>query len=437
MALGGGVFTTQNKILPGSYINFVSAARAGAELGERGFVALPIALSWGKEGEVFTVTNEQFIKHADRYFGYDYTSDNLQNLRELFKYAKTVYFYRINKTPVKATNTYADAKYAGVRGNDITIVITKNVDDNTKYDVKTFVSGSLKDTQTVATASGLVSNEWVDFKTSATLAETAGTPLANGTDGSTITGSEWTSALNALESYSFNVLICNSTDTTTKNLCINYVKRLRDEVGAKCQVVVHKLNTADSEAVISVENNLVGEVSATAKLVYWVGGAEASCEVNKSCTNRKYDGELDIDVAYTQSDLEDALEAGKFIFHKVGNDVRVLEDINTLTTYTTEKNDDFRYNQTIRVIDQIANDIATLFNTRYLGKIPNDNAGRVSLWNDIVKHHQELQTLRAIENFEPEDVVVEAGDSKKAVVVTDNITVVNAMAQLYMTVIVA
>lgn len=437
MALGGGVFTTQNKILPGSYVNFVSASRAGAELGERGFVALPVALSWGVEGEVFTVTNEQFIKHADTYFGYDYTSDNLQNLRELFKYAKTVYFYRLNKEPVKAFNTYATAKYAGVRGNDIDIVISKNVDDNTKYDVKTYVSSSLKDAQTVTDASGLVGNNWVNFATGAILAETAGTPLTGGTDGSDITGSEWSGALNALEPYSFNVLICNSTETITKNLCINFVKRLRDEVGAKCQVVVYKLNTADSEAIISVENKLNGEATESGKLVYWVGGLEASCEVNKSCTNRIYDGELDVDVKYTQIDLEDALIAGKFMFHKVGNDIRVLEDINTLVNYTTEKNDDFKYNQTIRVIDQIANDIASMFNTRYLGIIPNDNAGRVSLWNDIVKHHQELQRLRAIENFEADDVKVEAGDSKKAVVVTDNITIVNAMAQLYMTVIVA
>lgn len=437
MALGGGIFTSQNKILPGSYINFVSAARASAELGERGFVALPIALSWGVAGEVFTVTNEQFIKHADRYFGYDYTADEMQDLREVFKYAKTVYFYRLNKEPVKAFNTFATAKYAGARGNDIDIIISKNVDDTSKFDVKTYVDNSLKDTQTVSSVSGLVANDWVDFKTDAVLAETAGTPLTGGTDGSDITGIEYTTALKALEPYSFNVLICNSLENTTKDLCIAYVKRLRDDVGAKCQVVVYKVEKADSEAVISVENKLNGETSESGKLVYWVGGVEASCEVNKSCTNRLYNGELDIDVNYTQTDLEDALQAGKFIFHKVGNDVRVLEDINTLVTYTAEKNDDFKYNQTIRVIDQIANDIAKVFNTRYLGIIPNDNAGRVSLWNDIVKHHQELQRLRAIENFEPDDVKVEAGDSKKAVVVTDNITVVNAMAQLYMTVIVA
>lgn len=95
------------------------------------------------------------------------------------------------------------------------------------------------------------------------------------------------------------------------------------------------------------------------------------------------------------------------------------------------------YSKTIRVIDQIANDIATLFNTKYLGVVSNDASGRISLWADIVKHHEQLQEIRAIENFSDKDVTVEQGDSKKAVVVSDLVTVVNAMAQLYMTVKVA
>mgnify|MGYP000797721384 CR=1 FL=1 len=32
MALGGGTFLTQNKILPGAYINFISVANASATL---------------------------------------------------------------------------------------------------------------------------------------------------------------------------------------------------------------------------------------------------------------------------------------------------------------------------------------------------------------------------------------------------------------------
>ena len=112
----------------------------------------------------------------------------------------------------------------------------------------------------------------------------------------------------------------------------------------------------------------------------------------------------------------------------------MLDDINSLVTVTDGKSEDFKRNQTIRVTDQISNDIAVLFNTRYLGISPNDNMGRASLKNDIVKIHEGLRDLRAIENFNESDVKVLPGDTKKAVVVENAVTVVNAMSKMYMTV---
>ena len=172
----------------------------------------------------------------------------------------------------------------------------------------------------------------------------------------------------------------------------------------------------------------------TAELIPWVTGLVAGTAVNKSATNVAYDGEYDIDTDYTQTELENGIKEGSFMFHLVDDQVRVLTDINTFVSITDEKSGDFSSNQTIRVLDQIANDIAVLFGTKYIGKVPNDNSGRISLWNDIVKHHQALQDIRAIENFNPDDVTVEKGDTKKAVVVSDYVTPVNAMEQLYMTV---
>ena len=43
--LGGGTFVTQNKVLPGSYINFVSAQNTAATMGERGYAALVSSLN--------------------------------------------------------------------------------------------------------------------------------------------------------------------------------------------------------------------------------------------------------------------------------------------------------------------------------------------------------------------------------------------------------
>lgn len=429
--LGGGVFTAQNKTLPGAYINFVSAARATATLSDRGFVAMPLVLDWGEEGSVFTVTNDDFIRNCQKIFGYDYTHKKMKGLRDLFKNAQTLFAYKLN-AGTKATNAYGTAKYGGIRGNDIKTVITANVDNEAAFDVATYLGTSLVDKQTVLTMDELKDNDYVVFTKTATLTLTASTPMSGGENGGDVTGQAWQDALAALEKYSFNVLGCLSTTETVKDLCIEYTKRMRDEVGVKFQCVVYKKATADHEAVINVENKVVGEAEESA--VYWVTGAEAACKVNKSCTNKVYDGYFNVDVNYTQTQLEEALKAGKFIFHQVGENVRVLEDINTLVTTTEEKGEDFKSNQTIRVIDQVGNDTAATFNTKYLGIIPNNRSGRISLWNDLVKYCKELQNLQAIEDFVPENIEVTQGDHKKAVIVSMVITPVNAMAQLYMTV---
>ena len=107
MALGGGTFTSQNKELPGAYINFVSAASASAALSDRGIATMPLELDWGVEGEVFEVTNEDFQKNSLKLFGYAFDSSKMLGLNDLFMGAKTLYAYRLNGGGDKAANTYA------------------------------------------------------------------------------------------------------------------------------------------------------------------------------------------------------------------------------------------------------------------------------------------------------------------------------------------
>ena len=190
--------------------------------------------------------------------------------------------------------------------------------------------------------------------------------------------------------------------------------------------------SADYLGVVNLKNRVLKDSESS--LVYYVTGLIGGCAVNKSNRNKIYNGEFEIDTNYTQNQLATCIKSGEFVLHRVGDDIRVLDDINSMVSITDEQGDVFKDNQTVRIIDQIANDIAVIFNTKYLGEIPNDSAGRVSLWSDIVKHHEELQKIRAIENFSAEDVTVIQGDTKKAVVVSDAITVVNTMAKLYMTV---
>ena len=436
MALGGGTFTSQNKVLPGSYINFVSVSAASPTLSDRGTAAMPLELNWGTDNEIFTVTQEDFQKNSLKIFGYEYTADELKGLRDLFLNTKTLYAYKLTSGGNKASNTYATAKHCGTRGNDLKIVISANADTDSNFDVTTYLNTSVVDKQTnVSAAKDLIDNDFVDFNKSAELTVTAGMPLTGGTNG-TVDGNTHQKFINLIESYSFNTLGAAVADETTKKLYTAFTKRMRDDVGLKFQTVLYNCK-ADYEGVINVKNKVTDSGANEASLVYWVTGAECACAVNSSVTNKTYDGEFTVFADYTQSDLEKAIKNGEFTFHKVGNDINVLTDISSLTTLTEDKNELFQSNQTVRVCDQIGNDIAVLFNTKYIGKIPNDKSGRVSLWTDITKYMKELLSLRAIEDFTDDDVTVSEGQSKKAVVVDAKITVVNAMEKLYMTVRVA
>lgn len=346
--LGGGVFITQNKVLPGSYINFVNASSASSSVSDRGTVAIALPLA-KSVGSVITLTASDFAKNCEELTGKAYGSEDVIALREIFYHANKVYVYDL---------------------------------------------GSGDTIKTVA------------------------------------------NAVDALEAYDFNVLCAYTGVAEDIATYITTVKGWRDEMGKKCQLVVYNQTNPDHEGVINVVSTVSNEGADAFALVAWVAGASAGCKINESCTNMLYDGEYTIVADKTQAQLENCITNGQVVFHLVYGEIRLLEDINSLKTITADKGEDFKSNQTIRIVDQIANDIAKLFNTKYLGKVPNNASGRVSLWGDIVKHHRELEELQAIENFDSSLLTVEQGSTKKSIVVNDVITVVNAMAQLYMTVVV-
>lgn len=446
MSLGGGTFVTQNKVLPGTYINFVSAASASAALSDRGTATMPLELDWGVEGKIFTVTSEEFQKNTLKIFGYAYTDDKMKGLRDLFLNTNILHAYRLNGGGTRAANDFAAALYSGVRGNDLKISIQVNVDDESAFDVITYLGTTKVDEQTVKTAKELEANGYVAFRQDMTLAVVSASPLTGGTNGNT-DGSAWQDYADKIEPYTYNTMGIATTDDTIKRLFAAFNKRLRDEIGVKFQLVLYDYPKADYMGVISVKNKCIDGAYKDddgktvypdeAAAVYWTTGAECGCAVNASCQNKEYTGEYEIDTNYTQAELSAAIKAGEFVFHSVNEETRVLDDISTMVTTTDTQGDVFKDNQTIRVIDQLANDDAYIFNTKYLGIVPNDAAGRTALWSDLVKLRKELQRIRAIEDFNDTDVRVSQGDTKKAVVVDNEITVVNAMSKLYMTTTIA
>ena len=432
MALGGGTWVSQNKVLPGSYINVFSRRTASAQISDRGIAAAPFGFDYSPAG-VFAVTASDLEKNSKALFGCAYGDEKIKPVRDILKNARLVYLYNTKGGlgAKKASNTYAEAINAGRGGNNFKITVENAVDGG--FIVKTLLGSTVVDEQTAQAAKDLKPNAYVTFKTGAELAEnTAGESLTNGADGE----EDYQAALDLLESYSFNTLCCASSDATTKKLFISYTNRMRDEVGKKFQTVVHQAEKPDSFGIINLKNEgeTAGEGYANGA-VFWLTGAEAGCAVNRSLINATYDGEYEQKADYTQAELEAALKAGEFVFHKNIDVISVLDDINSFVTFTEDMSEDFASNQTIRVLDQLANDDALIFNTKYLGKIQNDESGRISLWNDFGNIRRQLLAQRAIEDFDAvRDLTVEAGEKRDSVVASGSIKPVNAMKILYATV---
>lgn len=434
MALGGGYFTAQNKVLPGAYINFVSKASGNLYDFDRGIAAFGLELSWGPEGVVRKVTAEEFMKNSDLIFGYAYDEEKMKGLRDLFRNIKTLYAYRLNSGGVKAKNSFGEAKYAGEAGNQIKIAVLKTVEGN-KFEVQTIFRDQLMDTQTVTAATELEENDFVTWKSDVQLTDpVASEPMTGGTDG-TVTGDAHQAFLDAMESYHFHAMGTVATDETAKKLYTAYQIRMREEVGKKFQVVIYNY-PADYEGVVNVKNKTTDKDWPESSLVYFTTGLIAGCGLGGSNTNKIYDGEFEVDVNLTQRALEQAIEKGEFAYHNVGDTVRVLMDLNSLVTVTDDKGEVFKRNETIRVIDEIATYAASIFTDKYLGKIRNDPAGRVSYQTDLALHHQRLEQMGAIMNFDPKNIVVSPGKGKTDVIVADAVEVSGVMEKLYMTCIV-
>lgn len=344
----GGTWTSQNKILPGAYINFLSNAPLSITVGDRGIVALLQEMSVGTKGEMYRITA---LDQSEWPEGTTDADKLLAN--EALKGAQTVLVYNLGQ------NHIAD---------------------------------------------------------------------------------DMQEALEKLQTENFNALCYPYDDedsATIKSAIQTWVEAMRDDEGVKIQAVLANYK-ADSEAIINVTQGVKltdGTELTPAQTTAWVAGVTAGARINQSNTGRKYEGAVDVVPRMTKSEMEAAIQNGEFIFKvDTAQNVTAVYDINSLTSITVDKGKPFTKNRVIRTIDGINNDITTIFESNYVGKVDNNPDGRSLLRATLIEYFNELQRLNAIQNFAPEDVTVSPGQDSDAVVIDCYIQPVDSVEKIYITV---
>lgn len=484
--MAGGYWTSQNKNLPGVYINFRSRPSSMYTIGDRGVAAIAEAMPWGEEETLVEINSVSEILAKT---GYPITDPSNKFLRQILTGsdrstgAQKVLLYRLKKTgavkaavnvkalneeeiPEEATAFVATAKYPGTGGNSIVVKVIPDFSTEAETTsrahyavntVETYFNGVLVDSQTVGSytddqtytrghPSDLTDTEWVTFNSTGYLnefpdkVETA--ILAGGTNG-TVSNGAYDNARTALETVPFDVYIYDGTNADVKAAFKIWVERLASDYGRYAQLVCGEFTTADSEFVISVMNgytDLTGTYIPANEAARWVGGATAGANYWQSLTYAHNTDANSIPQSdkKTVAEQEQIVAAGGLVFDEdTDGYVKIVKDIDTFVSFAPEKGKAFSKNRVIRVLQTIAESVKYTFETSYVGKVNNDAMGRSLLNGEIVGMMTEMQGRGGIQNFVPTDVEVLPGNEADSVVINLSVQPTDAVEKIYMTVVVS
>lgn len=437
--MAGGTWKTQNKIRPGAYINFETNSLNTTTPDSNTVVAIPIKLDWGESRKFVKVTpNTKFKEVLGK------NLNEIVPLREAFKATSQVLIFNLNSGGNKAAATgggtvggtggglTATAKHAGSDGNKLSVVVTANLDGTAT--VKTYFDGDIVDTQTVATIADLQPNPFVTFSGQLPTSNIT-LKLSGGTTG-IATNDAYAIFAAGLDTQDFKVVAVGTDDPTVKALLALKVKEWRENYGKNVTLVTNSYNAADHEGVVSVLNGvtLEGNEQLSAKdALYWYAAAYASAGTS-SLTYAEYPGAVDCE-RKTHEEIEQALKDGHIVYTFNRDSVVVEQDINTFRSFTPTKNQDFRKNKIIREMDIVSDNTQYIYSKYFIGKVNNNEDGRNLFKKEIMKSVLDpLVRFGALEPYNPDDIVVEQGYEKDAVLVNVGLKFVDAMEKLYMTV---
>lgn len=492
--MAGGKFISMDKVRPGAYINFEASADEQVVLGTRGIVTMALPLNWGPENSIvelkgsdmiygnslakigllpededaqpinLALQNSNIVKIYNPVTGGAKATATIGTATESYVLTQDTeivegktYYTRSGAgteqdpyvyTPVaepstSSLSTYYElvvsevitvtAKYTGTFGNKIAILV-RELEDS-RFSVETYADGYLVDTQKVLTSAELKANDYVEFS-DGPLVEVSSTLLTGGTTGTTPEESSYLRTyFNILKTTKFNTLAYTGTSVSS---IVEFIRTMREDEGKYVQAVVSTSEDVDYEGIINSVNGIVLEDNTTItpiNFIPWVAGAIAGASVKESLTGKVVPGAIAVSNPLSNDEIVDGLNKGQFILATNQNGaIRVEKDINSLHTFTATKNYSFSKNKIIRILDEIGSYVEEIWETTYMGKVPNNENGRTLFKSSIINYLTDLQNNDIVTDFDSASVEVEQGPNLDSVVASLAVKPVDSMEFLYMTI---
>lgn len=183
---------------------------------------------------------------------------------------------------------------------------------------------------------------------------------------------ELNAALAYFETQKFDYLVGPHDITTAECQTIATWIKTQNINGNMFKAVLPK-TASDSELIINfaTDNNKFGEDTFTAEeYCSRIAGLIAGTPMTISCTYAPLAELTDVD-RLNKSDMDGAIDAGKFILMHDGEKVKVGRGINSLVTTTESKGKAYKKIKIVEAIHMITNDIKKTMQDSYIGKYSN------------------------------------------------------------------
>lgn len=177
-------------------------------------------------------------------------------------------------------------------------------------------------------------------------------------------------ALTRLNNKRFNYLAIPGIEASDTSLIATWIKTKRDNNKKTFKAVLPNTE-GDHEGILNFTASeiKVGEKEyTTSEYTARIAGAMAGLPFTRSSTYLEFP---EIESIAEIEDPDAAIDNGELILINDGENIKIGRGVNSLTTTTVQKTEDFKSIRVVEVMDMIKDDIRTTFDTQYVGKVNN------------------------------------------------------------------
>ena len=203
------------------------------------------------------------------------------------------------------------------------------------------------------------------------------------------TGSTFADVLERLKNKNWNYLTVPSIDENDVEAIVSYIETQRDTYYKSFKAVLPGV-AANYEGIINfvTDNIKVGSRTySSAEYCARIAGVLAGLPLNRSATYYVLDEAESIE---ERQNPDTDIDNGMLILINDGTKIKIGRGVNSLTTTTDTKGDDFKKIKIIEALDMIRDDIRNTFENDFVGKVENSYDNKIVFLAAVNKYLSDL-----------------------------------------------